>query len=129
MLKYALIINENTKLCEVGIGTNSKFYQSIGMTEQDVVQAYDGSWYIKGYAPQKPQEVKEKEVRSVREEYFANYVDWYQSKPLLWEEMTEEEKLDIAGYREYLKDYTKQENWWEQNPLTFEEWKNESVID
>lgn len=67
---------------------------------------------------------KQASVRAVREQYFIDYVDWYQSKPLLWEEMTEEEKQDIADYRKYLMDYTKQENWWEQNPLNFEEWKN-----
>lgn len=68
---------------------------------------------------------KQTQVRAVREQYFIEYVDWYQSKPLLWEEMTEEEKQDIANYRKYLMDYTKGENWWEQDPLTFEEWKNE----
>ena len=52
MLKYAKVINEQTKLCELGLGTNANFYQSIGMTEQDVEQAYNGGWYLKGYAPQ-----------------------------------------------------------------------------
>ena len=66
---------------------------------------------------------KQTQVRAVREQYFADYVDWYQEKIWLHEEMSDEEKQDIADYRKYLKDYTKQENWWEQNPLTFEEWK------
>ena len=25
-------------------------------------------------------------------------------------------------YRQYLRNYTEQENWWEQNPKTFDEW-------
>lgn len=54
MLKYAKVIDEQTKLCEVGTGTDSEYYQSIGMTEQEVEQAYDGSWYVLGYAPKKP---------------------------------------------------------------------------
>ena len=54
MLKYAKIVNDETKQCEVGIGTNSKFYQSIGLTQMDVEQAYNGNWYIMGYAPEKP---------------------------------------------------------------------------
>lgn len=54
MLKYAKIINHETKLCEVGTGTNAKFYQSIGMTEMDVEQAYNGQWYLRGCAPEKP---------------------------------------------------------------------------
>ena len=70
-------------------------------------------------------ELKKEQVREVREQYFADYVDWYQSKPLLWEEITEEEKADVAGYRQYLKDYTSGESWWEQNPMDFETWKGE----
>ena len=53
MKKYAKVLNEETKLCEVGLGTNSKFYQSIGMTEMEVELAYDGFWYLQGYAPKK----------------------------------------------------------------------------
>lgn len=52
---YAKIINEETKQCEVGIGTNTEFYKSIGMTEMDVEQAYNGQWYVAGYAPAKPE--------------------------------------------------------------------------
>ena len=51
MLKYAKTINDVTKACEVGLGTNASFYQSLGMTEQEVEQAYNGAWYLKGYAP------------------------------------------------------------------------------
>lgn len=56
MLKYAKVINDTTKACEIGLGTNASFYQSLGMTEQEVEQAYNGAWYLKGYAPQKPLE-------------------------------------------------------------------------
>lgn len=88
MLKYAKVINEETKQCEVGLGdptdifdevekvrtwqefennvpveksetyietmTVGQFYESIGMTEQDVEQAYNGLWYLVGYAPTQP---------------------------------------------------------------------------
>lgn len=112
MLKYAKVINEKTKQCEVGLGdptaifdevekvrtrqeteqqeqvvpaeydeqgnlvkeetteiidvpveksetyieitTVGQFYESIGMTEQDVEQAYNGLWYLTGYAPTQP---------------------------------------------------------------------------
>ena len=36
---------------------------------------------------------------------------------------TVEEKAEYAEYRKYLRDYTEEENWWLQNPKTFEEWK------
>lgn len=44
--------DKKTKKClEVGTGTNTAFYKSIGMTDEEVEQAYDGSYYLKGYAP------------------------------------------------------------------------------
>ena len=70
MLKYAKIINEETKEVQVGLGTNSAFYQSIGMTEMEVEQAYNGSWYVKGYAPIKPLQQLKSEKLSEIKEYF-----------------------------------------------------------
>ena len=71
MKKYAKIINEKTKVCEVGLGTNSTFYQSIGMTEMEVEQAYDGSWYLLGFAPQKSldelKQAKRDEINQARD--------------------------------------------------------------
>lgn len=64
MLKYAKIINEETKEVEVGIGSNTAFYQSIGMTEIEVEQAYNGCWYLTGYAPEKPLEEIKAEKRA-----------------------------------------------------------------
>ncbi len=52
MIKYSKIINEETKLCEIGTGTNSQFYEKIGMILQDVEQSdIDNNWYLVGYAP------------------------------------------------------------------------------
>ena len=72
MKKYAVITDEKTKACNVGLGTNEKFYKSIGMTLMDVEQAYDGVWYIEGYAPEEPQEEKDKkEVERLKAELAA----------------------------------------------------------
>ena len=73
MKKYAKIINEE-KLCEVGLGTNIGFYKSIGMTEQEVEQAWNGSWYLQGYAPEKPKPTDE-EQRQNRASAYAIEVD------------------------------------------------------
>ena len=62
MKKYAKINNEQTKSVNVGVGTNTDFYKSIGMTEMEVEQAYNGQWYLKGYAPTQPIE----EVRQTK---------------------------------------------------------------
>ena len=118
MQKYAKIINEKTKECSVGLGTNDSYYQSIKMTLMDVEQAYNGQWYLVGYVPQEPIEDKQKEVRAIRNDYLSKY-DFTQ---LVDAPFTEQEKEKYAQYRQYLRDYTNQENWWEQNPLTFEEW-------
>lgn len=53
MFKYVKF-NEDSGLCtEVGMGTNTEFYKSIGMVDMEVEQAYDGSYWLKGYAPTK----------------------------------------------------------------------------
>ena len=63
MKKYAQIIDNKTKLCNVGVGTNTDFYKSIGMKLLDVEQAYNGNWYLKSYAPSQPlDELKEKKL-------------------------------------------------------------------
>ena len=74
MIKYAIIINEQTKQCDVGLGTDAEYYQSIGMVEMDVEQAYDGNWYLVGYAPEKPAPTWE-EIDKAREEYREKHID------------------------------------------------------
>ena len=123
MKKYAKIINNETKQCEVGLGTNSAFYQSIGMSEMEVEQAYDGSWYVKGFAPEKPVEELQAQVRAVRNQYLKQTDEFM----IVDYPITEEERGLYRQYREYLRDYTLSENWWESNPLKFEEWNNPAI--
>jgi len=74
MKKYAQIANEKTKQCNVGIGTNTDFYRSIGMSEMDVEEGYDGQWYLEGYAPEKPSPTWE-EVDQERIQYRKTHID------------------------------------------------------
>ena len=69
MKKYAKVINEETKQCEVGLGTNNNFYASIGMEEMEVEQDYAGNWYLAGYAPAKPEPTKEEQQKARAEAY------------------------------------------------------------
>lgn len=55
MIKYAKIVNQDTKECIVGLGTDEDFYKSLGMSLLDVEQAFDGGWYLAGYAPERPE--------------------------------------------------------------------------
>ena len=59
------ITNQETKTVDVGLGTDEQFYKSIGMTEMDVEQAYNGAWYLKGYAPQRPEPTPQEQIRSL----------------------------------------------------------------
>ena len=65
------LIDEKTKKVDVGFGTNTEFYKSIGMVEGEVEQGHDG-WYIKGYTPQKPQELINQEKISEYQKYLAD---------------------------------------------------------
>ena len=117
---YAKIENEETKQVSVGTGTNTAFYRSIGMSEMEVEQAYDGSWYLKGYAPEKPTEQKEAEVRAVRNQYLEQ-TDKYMIADY---PITDEERELYKKYREYLRTYPECQDWYKANPNTFEEWKS-----
>ena len=118
MKKYARIVNEETKACEVGTGTNVEFYRSIGMFEMEVEQAYDGSWYLKGYAPEKPTEQKEAEVRAVRNQYLEQ-TDKYMIADY---PITDDERELYRQYRTYLRTYPECRDWYKANPKTYEEW-------
>jgi len=69
MIKYAKVKDEQTKECIVGLGTDIEFYKSVGMTEQDVEQAYNGGWYLKGYAPVKPEPTLKEQLETKEREY------------------------------------------------------------
>lgn len=55
MQKYAKVINAKNKMCQVGIGTNTEFYVSLGMELTEVEQGPDGNWYLAGHAPTEPE--------------------------------------------------------------------------
>lgn len=64
MIKYAKIINEELGTVEVGLGSNTDFYKSIGMVELDVQQSdIDNGWYLTEKCPMKSDEQKEQEER------------------------------------------------------------------
>lgn len=85
----------------------------------EFAESYNGVIYID---PAELQVAKETAVREVRNQYLVEYVDAVVSNPLRWADMSAEEQAQITDYRRYLLDYTTTENWFEQNPLTFDEW-------
>ena len=93
MKKYAKIVNEETKLCEVGLGdpkdtyaeieedgetkiiTVGDYYESLGMTEMEVEESYNGNWYIKGHAPQPSIEYRNEQIRQQRQARYVSESD------------------------------------------------------
>ncbi len=59
MEKYTKVINKKTGLCNVATGTDAEYYESIGMTLQDVEQSeIDGNWYLSAKCPHYTDEEK-----------------------------------------------------------------------
>ena len=137
MIKYAQIINEQTKQCEVGIGTNAEFYRSVGMTEMEVEQAWDGSWYLKGYCPEKSiptKEEKSNQVKSIRNQYLSDTLarcDRYEKQKAIGLDTTESEDTyrNYLLYLQYLRDVPQSENFPNIEVLTFDEWKETNSSD
>lgn len=64
-------------------------------------------------------EVKKERVRLIRNSYLSD-TDKYMIVDF---PISDEERENYKSYRQYLRDYTSVESWWEENPLAFEEWK------
>lgn len=80
----------------------------------------DGTYYKTVRNPEPSIDELKAQVRAVRDSYLQE-TDFTQLPDAPF---TSEEKLQYAQYREYLRDYTENADWWLQNPLTFDEWKN-----
>ena len=84
MIKYAKVINEDTGLCEVGLGTNIEKYQSMGMTELDVEKSdVDNEWYLTEKCPHKTDKEKADEREADFKSKFFNIegFGWYRKQP------------------------------------------------
>ena len=68
-------------------------------------------------------EMKKKEVRLYRNHLLEIYVDPVVSNPLRWADLDKETQDQYINYRLYLLAYTDMAEWYNQYPLTFEEWK------
>ena len=64
-------------------------------------------------------ENKQKSIRATRNSYLQA-TDIYM---LVDFPVTDVEREEYKAYRQYLRDYTLGEDWWEQNPMDFETWK------
>jgi hypothetical protein len=68
MLMFSKVINEETKEVQVGFGDNKEYFESLGMTLQDVGQTEDGKWYLSKYIPmEKLKAQKREEINKARD--------------------------------------------------------------
>ena len=96
MKKYAIIIDEETKVCQVGLGSNVEFYQSLGFEEMEVEQAWNGDWYVLGYAPQKPLEAyKQEKLNDLRTLKYEKLSEFSYNGNIF--QINQDSKVNIAG--------------------------------
>ena len=90
--------------------------EAVEDTEHNVedYQHYNGEFVL-----DLPIEEKQARVREVRNQYLED-TDLYM---IVEFPITEEQRNQYKAYRQYLRDYTLGENWWEENPLSFEDWQ------
>lgn len=76
MKKYAKLLDKETGLVSVSLAADPDmpYFTEHGYAYLDVEQAYNGNWYLTGYAPVKPAPTHE-EVRKTRSQAYANEVD------------------------------------------------------
>lgn len=82
MLKYAKLIDVETGLCDVGLGTNTEFYKSIGMTELEVEKSeVDGNWYLAEKCPHYTEdELAQSKQQTFEKEFFSTSLGYIRRK-------------------------------------------------
>ena len=78
--------------------------------------------------PEPTDEELQAEVRAVRNRYLEKYVDPKQLV-MVWNSLSADDKKLYADYRQYLLDYTEVEEWYLNNPMTLDEWKQSNSSD
>lgn len=115
-------IDETSGLCEKAVSTeNAEYFLKNGYKWGDCEEGFDGRLYVSGMAPEKPVDLKKQEVRRVRNKLLKES-DKY---ALLDFPQNDAEREEHFSYRQYLRDWTAREDWFEYNPMTFEEWIGE----
>ena len=72
--------------------------------------------------PEPTVEELQAKVRAVRNSYLEKYVDPKQLV-MFWDSLCADDKKLFKDYRQYLLDYPQTEDWYLNNPMIFDEWK------
>lgn len=125
MIKYAQLINEETGLCSVGIGTNTELYKSIGMVELDVKQSdIDNAWYLAEKCPMKTDEEKAQKERERLDKLSMTRGDVFEALILAKglgkaqiRAMIEQAELDTLTKALYLNRFDEASNFYRAYPI------------
>lgn len=91
-------------------------YIEVGETET----AYDGLIYLKGHAPEKPDDIKAAEIRAERDALLAA-TDKYMVEDF---PISAEDKELYKEYRQYLRDIPEAAGFPDITVMMFDEWSN-----
>lgn len=106
MIHRYKIQNENTKEVLIAVGDDIEWFEAMGYTEVgEVEQAYDGRYYVAGYAPEPTDEELSTQARTERDRKIAK-TDYY----LMPDYPSNPQNLEeLKVYRQALRDVPKQE--------------------
>lgn len=113
--------------------TNKQYADLAVFCNENCLIIEDKGGYLEAVnLPEPTVEELQAEVRAVRNSYLEKYVDPKQLV-LVWDSLSADDKKLYAEYRQYLLDYTEVEEWYLNNPMTLDEWKqsveeNEPVV-
>lgn len=117
-------IDPNTKEAKVLFkGNDTTFAKSHGFEEVDVERAYNGKYYLIGYAPQKPKLLLAEEIRKLRD-FYLQKTDFTQGSDAPFDTG---EKLLYAEYRQYLRDLPQSSEFPNVSVMTFDEWYKNKI--
>lgn len=112
-------IDTNTKEAKIIFrGSDTSFAKSHGFEECDVEKAYNGKYYLVGYAPQKSKSLLAEEIRKLRD-FYLRKTDFTQISDVPFDTS---KKLLYAEYRQYLRDLPQSSEFPSISVMTFDEW-------
>ena len=104
--------------------TNTKYADLAVYCNKNGLIIEDKGDYLEAVNPPEPSdEEKKARVRQVRNQYLKQTDEFM----IVDYPITSTQKSKYKRYRTYLRDYTLTENWWESEPLKFEEWNKPTV--
>ena len=103
--------------------TNKEYADLAVYCNQNKLDIIDKGEYLESVnLPEPTIEEKEENIRAVRDRYLVE-TDKYM---IIDFPITEEEREEYKAYRQYLRNYTLNENWYENEPLNFNDWHKNS---